>query len=112
MPALPVADVPRRPKSLSNLRHTEFVVPRDGGVAATEDAPPPRPKSRNDVYELKASRYGRRKGNGKATVDVSHIQDELDFADWYGELEEQLEDASNEEYRYGVAATRDEGDGN
>ena len=79
------------------------MLPRDGGVAATEDAPRPRPKSRNDLYELKAVRYGWEMGNGKATVDVAHIKDELEFADWYGELEEKLEDASNEEYRYGDA---------
>jgi len=61
------------------------------------------------LYELKAARYDRRKSNGKATVDLADIKDELDFANWYGELEEQLEDASNEEYKYGVAAVRGEG---
>lgn len=64
---------------------------------------PPRPKSRNDLEEVKTARYGPRKGLEGARKgvlkDPREIKDELDFADWYGEFEDDLQEANNE-YRY------------
>lgn len=120
MPDPPQAEVPRRPKSLNDLRplQADFVPPQliDSETAAKigEVRPillPPRPKSRNDLYDLKAGRSARRvKGlssggrRGReekfaSPLDLASIKDELDFADWYGQFEDQLEDTRNAEYR-------------
>jgi len=79
------------------------LLPQDNVVASPELGDlPPRPKSRNDAHDLKAARYGRGRGaRGRAgPLNLSSIKDELDFADWYGKFEDQLEDANNDEYRY------------
>jgi len=63
---------------------------------------PSRPKSRNDLDDLKAERYGRgrwlkARGRGKrAAKKPKELRDELDFADWYGEFEDDLWDANSE----------------
>lgn len=79
------------------------MLPKDGKtLGSVLDALPPRPKSRNQLYELKVARFGRgHAGRGKPnlTKDLVTIKDELDFADWYGGFEVQLEDAKNDEYR-------------
>ncbi|RPA99180.1 hypothetical protein L873DRAFT_1835529 [Choiromyces venosus 120613-1] len=60
------------------------------------------PKSRNDLDELRAERYGRGKGlkargrAGRAAKKTKELKDELDFADWYGEFEGDLQDANSE----------------
>jgi hypothetical protein len=64
-----------------------------------------RSKSRSDLDALKEVRYGRgraARNRAKATVDPVSFKDELDFAGWYGEFEDQLEDKNNDEYRYGA----------
>jgi len=63
---------------------------------------PSRPKSRNDLDDLKTERYGRGKwlkarGRGRrATKKPKELKDGLDFADWYGEFEYDLRDADSE----------------
>jgi len=63
---------------------------------------PSRPKSRNDLDDLKAERYGRGKRlkargrGGRAAKKPGELKDELDFADWYGEFEDDLWDANSE----------------
>ncbi|KAG0637470.1 Sec34-like family-domain-containing protein [Tuber brumale] len=60
------------------------------------------PKSRNDLDDLKTERYGRGKGlkargrGRRATERPKELKDELDFADWYGEFEGDLQDANSE----------------
>ncbi|KAF8250272.1 Sec34-domain-containing protein [Wilcoxina mikolae CBS 423.85] len=104
-PTPPQAEVLKRPKSQNDLRsllHAEFLLPQGDAATNTELGDlPPRPKSRNDAHDLKAARYGRGKGarGRRAPLNVASIKDELDFADWYGEFEDQLEDANNDEYR-------------
>ncbi|KAI5813825.1 Sec34-like family-domain-containing protein [Pyronema omphalodes] len=52
------------------------------------------------MYDLKAARRARGKARGKkATLNLGDIQDELDFADWYGDFEDQLEESNTDEYR-------------
>ncbi|KAI5806178.1 Sec34-like family-domain-containing protein [Geopyxis carbonaria] len=108
LPEISQAEVPRRPKSVNDLRsllHAEFVAPtaESNGKASTNSNTLRRQKSRNDLDELKRARYGYGRGSGvrdKHTVlSVESLKDELDFANWQEEFEEQLEDASNEEYR-------------
>lgn len=79
---------------------------RDDATAAKPGAPLlRRSKSRSDLDALKEARYGRgraARSRAKATVDPVSLKDELDFAGWYGEFEDQLEDKNNDEYRYGA----------
>jgi hypothetical protein len=68
--------------------------------------PPPatvarRAKSYSDFYDavkaqLKKDLKGSHVGKG---IHPDDIKNELDFADWYHDLEHELEDSSNEEYR-------------
>ncbi|KAL7274537.1 Golgi transport complex subunit 3 [Rhizina undulata] len=112
-PDPPKACIPRRPKSssdLSALVHDDFVLPGAAVETAVNGSGylelPKRPKSRNDLEDERLARYGvgrgvkrkGRKGKGGG-YDVWGIKDELDFADWYGEFEDELEDANNDEYR-------------
>ena len=110
MPDPPQAEVPRRPKSLNDLRplQAEFVPPQliDSETAVQPVLLPPRPKSRNDLYDLKPATAGRAarrvkgaSGGERGREDLASIKDELDFADWYDQFEDQLEDTSNAEYR-------------
>jgi len=64
-----------------------------------------RRKSRSDLDNVKVERYGGGCGlRGKSkTIDVGNLRDELDFADWYREFEDELEDANSNEYRYGAS---------
>lgn len=68
-----------------------------------ESEVPPRPKSRNDMDDMKRQRFGRGEGKaeGHRIQRVEDLNDELDFADWYESFEQELGDASNDEYRYG-----------
>jgi hypothetical protein len=82
-------------------------MPHDDGKATAAEPGniPPRPKSRNDLDALKAARHRRgrdTRGKGKTTVDPASLKDEIDFAGWYGELEDQLENKNNDDYRYGT----------
>ncbi|CUS09687.1 unnamed protein product [Tuber aestivum] len=108
-PGPPEADTPRRPKSYTNLRCLGWqvdtsLVPGGNQEVSNDIAEelPPRPKSRNDLDDLKAERYGRGKGlkacgrGRRAAKKTKELKDELDFADWYGEFEGDLEDANSE----------------
>ena len=71
-------------------------------VNGITEEPPSRPKSRNDLDDLKTERYGRGKwlkarGRGRrATKKPGGLKDELDFAEWYGEFGGDLWDAGGE----------------
>lgn len=56
---------------------------------------------------MKQQRFGRGAGQpGEHRVkQIEDIQDELDFADWYGSFERELGDAGNDEYRYEFLVT-------
>ncbi|PWW71693.1 hypothetical protein C7212DRAFT_367062 [Tuber magnatum] len=102
-PGPPEADTPTRPKSYIDLRSLGWqvntsLVPKGNReiVDGITGELPSRPKSRNDLDDLKAERYGRGKGlnareRGRRTAKKpKEIRDELDFADWYGEFEGDL----------------------
>ncbi|TGZ84265.1 hypothetical protein EX30DRAFT_102176 [Ascodesmis nigricans] len=107
IPVLPTPEVPRRPKSLSDLRIDVEDEPSNSETAEITNGPPtagelpPRPKSRNDMDILKRSRFGKKQGptDRRPVKQVHQLKDELDFAEWYGDLEQKLEDANDKEYR-------------
>ncbi|KAG0642883.1 hypothetical protein HOY80DRAFT_1035464 [Tuber brumale] len=105
----PEADIPRRPKSYTDLRALGWQVNTSlipGGSwevwNGISEELPSRPKSRNGLDDLKAERYGRGKGLKacgrcrRATKKPKELKDELDFADWCGEFEGDLQDANSE----------------
>lgn len=88
------------------LVHDRFILPGEGAVLDGDERElpsPPRPKSRNDLKDARIARYGPRKGSEETRRgvlrDPREIKDELDFADWYGEFEDDLQEADNK-YRY------------
>lgn len=91
-----------RAKSIHDLRSLSQSKLPAASINGIDDAAKPttlrRFKSRSDLEELKIAKYGRSKGV-RRVVDLSSVQDELDFAEWYGGFEDQLEDASNDKYR-------------
>lgn len=87
------------------LVRDRFILPGESGTLDGDERKlPPRPKSRNDLEAVKIARYGSQKGSSGGTrrvvlKDPREIKDELDFTDWYGEFEDDLQEANNE-YRY------------
>ncbi|KAI5842501.1 Sec34-like family-domain-containing protein [Morchella snyderi] len=103
-PEIPIATIPRRPKSYGDLRvlaQDKFVLPGiKGDVNHDVRELPPRPKSRNDLEGARIARYGHKASNGtcKGAIITREIKDELDFADWYKQFEDDLQ-GSNSEYQ-------------
>lgn len=87
-----------------------FILPGEGGAPNEDERQlPPRPKSRNDLEAVRIARYGLQNGSKgmrrEVLKDPREIKDELDFTDWYGEFEDDLQEANNE-YRYTSSAVQ------
>lgn len=79
------------------------------------NGPPPatlarRAKSYSDFYSVVRAHLNREKALERKK-SREHLSTELDFAEWYGGVNDELLEASHEEYRYVLApqTRRDEG---
>ena len=106
-PELPKPTVPRRAASYNNfteLRNDEFSILETRNVPlsahqlegpATAEVPL-RPKSRNDIDDVECSVIFWR----MPAKHPRHFTKELDLMQWYGEMEDDLQDAGDDEYKF------------
>ena len=102
-PELPKPTIPRRAASYSNfvqLRNDdEFYEPLSAHQLESPAIAevPPRPKSRNDIISNAECAFTPR---GMPAKHPRNFTKELDLMKWYGEMEDGLQDAGDDEYQF------------